>query len=156
MSGCYKYLVLYNIVHHKSKTIFTVMESSPANVMFRRYLSGPRLVSWNSLLLHLSNVHLQNEPNEFRLNIHENGKFCVDSMYNELIQLEVPVENNNKLWKLKIPLKIKVLTWYLRKEIILTKGNLAKQDWHGSKKYVFCHLDETIKNLFFQYRFLDL
>jgi hypothetical protein len=32
------------------------------------------------------------------------------------------------------------------------KDNLVKQNWHGSKKCVFCHQDETIKHLFFQCR----
>jgi hypothetical protein len=61
--------------------------------------------------------------------------------------------NNNKLWKLKISLRVKVFGWYLRKGVILTKYNLAKRNWHGSKKCVFCHQDETIKHLFFQYHF---
>ena len=39
---------------------------------------------------------------------------------------------------------------YLRRGVILTKDNLAKRNWHGSKKCVFCHHDKTIKHLFFQ------
>jgi hypothetical protein len=54
---------------------------------------------------------------------------------------------------LKIPLRIKVFGWYLRKVVALPKYNLAKWNWDGSKKCVFCHHDETIKHLFFQYRF---
>jgi hypothetical protein len=67
----------------------------------------------------------------------------------------VPIDSvsNNKLWKLKIPLRIKVFGWYLRKGVILTKDNLAKRNWHGSKKCVFCHQNETIKHLFFQCHF---
>jgi hypothetical protein len=37
--------------------------------------------------------------------------------------------------------------------VILMKDNLAKRNWHGSKKCVFYHHDETIKHLFFQYHF---
>jgi hypothetical protein len=40
-----------------------------------------------------------------------------------------------------------------RKEVVLTKDNLAKPNWHGSKKCVFYHHNETIKHLFFQCRF---
>jgi hypothetical protein len=36
---------------------------------------------------------------------------------------------------------------------MLTKDNLAKRNWHGSKKCFFSHQDESIKHLFFQYRF---
>jgi hypothetical protein len=73
-------------------------------------------------------------------------------MYNALILPDVPIDkvSNDKLWKLKIPLRIKVFGWYLRKEVVLMKDNLAKRNWHGSKKYVFFHQDKTIKHLFFQ------
>jgi hypothetical protein len=76
-------------------------------------------------------------------------------MYNALILPAVPIDkiSNNKLWKLKIPLRIKVFGWYLRKGVVLTKDNLAKRNWHGSKKCVFCHHNETIKHLFFQCHF---
>jgi hypothetical protein len=76
-------------------------------------------------------------------------------MYSALILPDVPIDksSNDKLWKLKIPLKIKVFGWYLCKGVVLTKDNLAKRNWHGSKKCVFCPQDETIKHLFFQCHF---
>jgi hypothetical protein len=60
-------------------------------------------------------------------------------MYNALILPDVPIDkiSNNKLWKLKILLWIKVFGWYLRKGVVLTKNNLTKRNWHGSKKCVF-------------------
>jgi hypothetical protein len=93
-----QYPVLYNIVRHKGDTIAKVLETSPPNVAFRRDLSGQRLVSWNALLLHLANIHLQTGHDEFRWNLHENGKFLVASMYNALIHPELPIDkiNNNK------------------------------------------------------------
>jgi hypothetical protein len=63
------------------------------------------------------------------------------------------VYNNKRIWKLRIPLKTKVFAWYLRRGVILTKDNLAKRNWRGSKRCVFCQEDETIKHLFFQCRF---
>ena len=42
---------------------------------------------------------------------------------------------------------------YLCRGVILTKDNLAKRNWHGSKQCVFCHKDETIKHLFFECTF---
>jgi hypothetical protein len=89
-----------------------------------------------------------------RWNLKENGKFSVDSMYNALIQSDTPVEKNKKIWSMKIPLKTKVFAWYLRRGVILTKDNLVKRSWQGSKKCVFCLHDETINHLFFQYQFV--
>jgi hypothetical protein len=126
-------------VRHKGDTIAKVMETSPQAVTFRRDLSGQRLVAWNALLQHLANIQLQDGHDEFRWNLHKNGKFSVASMYNALILLDVPIDkiSNDKLWKLKIPLRIKVFGWYVRKGVVLIKDNLAKRNCHGSKKCVF-------------------
>jgi hypothetical protein len=86
------------------------METSPPNMTFRRDLSGQRLVAWNALLQRLASIQLQDGHDEFSWNLHENGMFLVASMYNALILPDVPIDkiSSNKLWKLKIPLRMKV------------------------------------------------
>ena len=74
-------------------------------------------------------------------------------MYKALVHSDMPVINNKHLWKMKVPLKVKTFTWYLRRGVVLTKDNLAKRNWQGSTKCVFCHHDENIKHLFFQCQF---
>jgi hypothetical protein len=145
---------LYDIVCHKGDIIAHVLESNPPNVAFRRNLYGPRLVSWDNLLQHLASVQLTVGRDEFQWNLHENGKFSVTSMYNALISSDLPVLDNKKIWKMKIPLKNNLFAWYLRRGVILTKDNLIKWNWHGSKSCVFCSHDETIKHLFFQCNFV--
>jgi hypothetical protein len=102
------YLALYNIVCHKGDTIAKLMKTSPPNVSFGRSIIGPRQTSWN-----------------FSGNLNESGKFLVDYMYTALIQPMVPVDSNEKIWKMKIKLKTKVFAWYLGQGVILTKDNLA-------------------------------
>ena len=101
--------------------------------MFTRDLVGPKLAAWHELLQRLASVNLTQGTDEFRWNLHESDKFSVDSTYKALIQPEVPVDNKKK-WKMKIPLENKVFVWYLCRVVILTKYNLAKRNWHGSKK----------------------
>lgn len=56
-----------------------------------------------------------------------------------------------KVWKFKIPLKIKIFIWLFAKNKILTKDNLFKKGWRkGDKKCQFCHLEETVQHLFFE------
>ena len=148
-----QYPALYNIVRHKGDTLAKVLESFPPVMDFRRDLNGPRLASWNELLQKLASVHLTQGSDEFRWSLTKNNKFSVDSMYKALIQPIQPILDNKSIWKMKIPLKTKVFAWYLRRGVILTKDNLAKRNWHGCKKCVFCHQDETIKHLFFQCQF---
>jgi hypothetical protein len=129
------------------------MATSPPDVTLRRDLIGPRLAAWNALLERLEYIQLSTGPNEFRWNLHPNVRFSMGSLYNAIIQSDIPVDNNRKIWKMKIPLRTKNFGWYLRRGVILIKDNLVKQNWHGSSRCVFCHQDETIKHLFFQCRF---
>jgi hypothetical protein len=55
----------------------------------------------------------------------------------------------NVVWKLKLPLKVKIFVWYLQKGVVLTKDNLVRRHWKGSLKCCFCNLEETIQHLFF-------
>jgi hypothetical protein len=57
------------------------------------------------------------------------------------------------LWKLKIPLRIKIFLWYLKREVVLTKDNLARRNWNGGKQCVLCFQPETIQHLFFYCHF---
>ena len=38
---------------------------------------------------------------------------------------------------------------YLYKGVVLTKDNLVRRNWEGSKLFSFCHAEETIQYLFF-------
>ena len=69
-------------------------------------------------------------------------------MYRTLIA-RLPSPRKNLIWKLRLPLNIKIFIWYLQKGVVLTKDNLACRQWRGSTKCCFCSLDETIQHLFF-------
>jgi hypothetical protein len=69
-------------------------------------------------------------------------------MYKALLHLFILVDDNKRISKMKIPIKTKVLGWYLCRGVIQTKDNLAKRNWHRSKRCEFCHHGENIKYLF--------
>jgi hypothetical protein len=48
------------------------------------------------LLQRLALVQLTQGADEFRRNLHENGKFSLNSKYKALIQPDVAVDNNKK------------------------------------------------------------
>ena len=100
-------------------------------------------------------IQLSTGSDEFRWTLTNNERFSVDSMYRALIQYEVPVDGHEKLWKMKMPLKIKIFSWYARRGVILTKDNLVKRNWKGCSKCVFCPHNETIKHLFFDCKVAD-
>jgi len=58
---------------------------------------------------------------------------------------------HKRIWKGKIPVKIKIFVWTMTNEAILTKDNLLKRKWKGDPSCSFCENDENISHLFFQF-----
>ena len=70
-------------------------------------------------------VNLTDEPDRFVWKLTTTGLFSVKSMYEDLMNDHTPYLRKY-LWKLKIPLKIKIFMWFLSNKVLLTKDNLVK------------------------------
>ena len=93
-------------------------------------------------------VQLDDQQDSIKWSLTRQGSFTVQSMYKHLIN-QVAMPLNKLLWKLKLPLKIKIFIWFLIKGVILTKDNLKKRKWKGDDRCCFCDNKETIQHLFF-------
>jgi hypothetical protein len=89
-----------------------------------------------------------NDQDIFSWGLHQSGIFSASSMYKALIT-DSRVRFNTLLWKLKVPLRIKIFLWCLIRGVVLTKDNLIRRNWSGNKLYVFCTQSESIQHLFF-------
>ena len=69
-------------------------------------------------------------------------------MYADLMD-SGPIFCQKYIYKTKVSSEIKVFMCFLYMEVVLTKDNLAKHNWHCSKNVVFCDAKETIHHLFF-------
>jgi hypothetical protein len=79
---------------------------------------------------------------------HGEKMFFVKSTYSHLCG-GAPGHKNRRIWKAKIPLKIKIWMWLICKNAFLTKDNLAKIKWQGDKHCSFCSQEESIEHLMF-------
>ncbi|WVZ82089.1 LOW QUALITY PROTEIN: hypothetical protein U9M48_029391 [Paspalum notatum var. saurae] len=143
----FKYPNLFNIVRKKRATVADVLSSSPLNISFRRGLVGNKLVEWHGLVASLIHVNLEEGTDIFMWGLHKTGSFTVRSMYKALVSNGIKV--SQKIWRLKIPLKIKIFLWFLKKEVLLTKDNLVRRNWRGTVTCDFCKQSESIQHLFF-------
>jgi len=96
----------------------------------------------------MSKVILNNDKDRFIWLIKKDGVFTTQSLYKEIMK-EERIGGNGIFWKTKIPLKIKIFLWYLKRGVVLTKDNLLKRRWKGDSKCKFCGLEETIQHPFF-------
>ena len=120
----------------------------PLNISFRRTLVEDKLGLWHELVSKVMNIVLTDANDSFKWTLTQNSVFTVKSMYRDLM-LTNSIPCNSRVWKIKVPLKIKIFLWYLQKGVILTKDNLLKRRWKGGSKCCFCSKDETIQHLFF-------
>jgi hypothetical protein len=123
-----QYSSLYNIARKKHISVAHVFRSASLNITFRRALVGDKLQRWNELVAKVAFVQLDYQRDSIKWNITKQETFTVKSMYQNLVN-QIAFPPNKSVWELKIPLKIKVFVWFLRKGVILTKDNLLKRNW---------------------------
>jgi hypothetical protein len=70
---------------------------------------------------------LTNESNKLVWSLTTSREFSIKSYYVDFPNGYM-VFLRKYIWKLKVPLKIKILMWFLHKKVPLTKDNLAKHN----------------------------
>jgi hypothetical protein len=90
---------------------------------------------------------LTDEPDKVRWLLTRSGDFSVKSLH---LYLSARLINfpYKVLWKLRIPLRIKVFCWLVIKNRVLTRDNLKKKGWKGNDLCEFCDNLESQNHLF--------
>jgi len=145
----YQYPSLYNIVRRKQATVATVLESTPLNVYFRRALVGDKLLEWNNLVSRLVNITLSEsgETDTFIWGLTNRGVYSVRSFYNFLVNTDVRI-TNREIWRMKIPLKIKIFMWYIRIIYLVETGGVVNYAAFAvlMNLYNICSLNVLMQN----------
>jgi hypothetical protein len=126
----------------------SVLRRVALNVSFCIFLNHNNHVLWNELVGRIMHIRLDNQNDVFSWNVHQHGQYTIHSLYLSLINNGM-ANMKKQLWRLKVPLKIKISMWYLKKEVVLIKDNLARRKCDGSKQCSFCLYDDTIHHLFY-------
>ena len=95
------------IQYHSLYNIATVLQSNPLDIQFRKTLAGNRWEAWLHLVRRLIDVHLSQHPDQLHWKLTKNGVFSVKSMYLDIIN-SGSIPRSVHIWKVKVPLKIKV------------------------------------------------
>lgn len=92
-------------------------------------------------------VQLFDQEDSIHWKLARNGSFSVKSMYMDLINSD-RLSRSLHIWKIKVPLRIKIFMWFVQKGVVLTKDNLLKWSWIGRSTCCYCDQNETIRHLF--------
>jgi hypothetical protein len=126
---------LFNLSMNHNITLQKVVISFGGCLVFRRRLWGDLAVEWCKLLDIIHETKLS--PGDDRVSWTLGEGFLVKSLYNAL-QTRVPIKVFRKMWVLKVPAKVKIFLCCLMWGKTLTKVNLLKRGWTGSKQCMFC------------------
>jgi hypothetical protein len=116
---------------------------TPLNIAFHRNLIGNKWNQWMHLVSHLMEVQLTSDQEIFMWNLTALGVLSVKSMYLDFMNGHIKYLRRY-IWKIKVPLKIKIFMWFFHRKVILTKHNMLKRNWQGNTTCVFCDKDESI------------
>jgi hypothetical protein len=121
----------------------------PLDIGFQQVSTGTRANRWLHLFTCLLDVQLTSQPDVFKWGLTKSGLYSVKSMHIDYMDDHTKYIHKY-LWKIKVPLKIKVCMWFLNKKVLLTKDNLIKRKWQGNEQCCFCDQKETIQHLLIQ------
>jgi len=103
-----------------------VLRSAPLNIGFRRILADNKWIRSLHLVSRRMSVHLSDSEDTFKWNLIDYRCFTVRSMYLDLLNGQTVFLKY--IWKIKVPLKIRIFIWFLHRKEILTKDNLVKRN----------------------------
>jgi len=99
---------------------------------------------WDKILRDAANFQLVAEKDLIQWKFGNNGHFSVKSFYKTLTISDAD-PYHMKIWKRKIPAKIKIFLWLIMNNAILTKDNMIKRRWLEAPLAI-----ETVPHLLFQ------
>jgi hypothetical protein len=113
-----QYPFLYSIVRNKNVAVAITLAKTPLNIGFRCSLTGGRWDRWIHLVKRLMHIQLNSNNDIVKWNLVESGRFLVKSMYLDMLNDDT-IFLKKYIWKMKVPLKIKIFMWFVYQKEIL-------------------------------------
>lgn len=92
--------------------------------------------SWEEIWERDKRFQLVDTPDEVMWKLGTLKKFYVKSVYNGLTKNEIGVYHK-RIWKGRIPPKIKIFLWLMSCGALLTRDNMRRRNWQGDPSCVF-------------------
>jgi len=119
------------------------------NLDLRRRLGIDEVAEWNELQEELELLVFSEEDDTVIWALEPSGKFSTKSLYRFMKHSGNVDLRMTELWKVNLPLKIKIFLWMLWHDRVLTSEQLKIRKGKGSEKCKYCGKIETRNHLFF-------
>jgi hypothetical protein len=143
-----KFPQLYEISEDQECSI-EALKRRDWRLKFRRWLYKDLQNQLRRLYDMVHHFNINSEKDTAKWDWEKSGVFFVRSVYKHLCKDEYGL-SFKRMWKAKVPLKIKFFMWLVSQEAILTKDNLCKRKWKGNTTRAFCTEQESVQHIFFE------
>ena len=110
---------------------------------------GADLELWKDLMSQLEGVRLNSEKDKVTWVLEKSGWFTTKSMYRWFLHRGVLNKRLCRIWKCRLPVKIKMFLWQISNNRLPTGAELKKRNWRGSAVCNICETSETADHIFF-------
>jgi len=104
---------------------------------------------WEELLAKLSSINLGLEEDLVTWKLEKNGHFTTRSLYRWLSFRGVKNKRAEKIWRSKLPMKIKVFMWLANQNRLPTKTKMKERKWKGELGCTICGARESLDHIMF-------
>ena len=127
--------ILFELCENKNISVAQALNGT--QISLRRWLFDDLRSTWETIWLDAVNFWLTSNVDSVLWLIGKSSIFSVKSVYNALTKSSSGT-CHKKIWKGKIPEKIKIFLWLMSNDAILTKDNLNKRKCQGDPNCVLC------------------
>jgi len=137
---------LYDLSNNKNGRVCQFYVNGDWNLNFRRTLGHHDLETWGILMDLLEDTHLNNNQDLVTWGMEKSGVYTTKSMYRWLSHRGCL----RRVWKSRIPMKLKVFLWQISHDKLQTGVALKKRKWKGSPHCSTCGALESAEHIFFE------
>jgi hypothetical protein len=110
---------------------------------------GEREMEWSELQGLMSSVCMTTQEDEITWGLSSSKTFSTRSLYRFLTNGGIDSKLTQKIWKCKVPMKIKVFLWQIFQDRLQTVIQLKEREWKDSEHCVLCGENEDVDHLLF-------
>lgn len=144
-----QYPSLYTFCRDKEATVHDCFDGENWNINFNRSLSEIDMNLWNSLMLDLQSIRVDDSEGEDEViwALTKDKRFTTRSLYIFITHGGVISTVDECIWKCRLPMKIKVFLWQLRHNKLQAAAVLKRRGWKGGQHCSLCGAIETIDHI---------
>jgi hypothetical protein len=119
------------------------------NIGLRRRMDTEALEEWGQLQSLVLNIQMKDVDDEVTWGLSSSKVYTTSYLYRFLTSGGVSPKVAKKLWKCRVPLKIRIFVWQALQDRFQTGQQLKARKWRGSERCFLCDELENVDHLFF-------